>query len=93
MQNYVLKYFSGIPNNNNKPDDISSFNEKNAFSDDFHNKVCYVLPKTEMSKVELRWCLPPVLHKYMCKPDDYLSNIMGFEGKGSLCAYLRKKWV
>ena len=35
--------------------------------------------------------MPSLLHQYKCKPLNYLSSIIGHEGKGSLVSYLRKK--
>lgn len=34
-----------------------------------------------------------MLHMYRSKPDEYISSLIGHEGKGSLIAYLRKKYV
>ena len=41
--------------------------------------------------LELIWSLPPMLDKFKAKPLEYLSWIIGHEGKGSLILYLRKK--
>ena len=35
--------------------------------------------------------MPSLLHKYKSKPHQYVSWIIGHEGKGSLISYLRKK--
>lgn len=42
-------------------------------------------------QVELTWAMPPLHDLYRSKPHQYLSWIIGYEGKGSLSSYLRKK--
>ena len=41
------------------------------------------------TRLHLCWYLPSVLNQYMCAPFDYLSHLIGHEGKGSLFAELR----
>ncbi|KAJ6224009.1 hypothetical protein RDWZM_002554 [Blomia tropicalis] len=43
------------------------------------------------TRLHINWSLPPQLDKYLSAPFDYLSNLIGHEGKGSLIAQLRKK--
>ena len=50
-----------------------------------------VVPVKELMSVEVVWCLPPVLDLYTIKPLDYLSHLLGHEGKGSILALLRAK--
>lgn len=47
--------------------------------------------KRVLFQVDLTWALPPTLHLYKCKPLEYISSLIGDEGKGSLMAYLRSK--
>jgi len=42
-------------------------------------------------QLELTWAMPSLLHLYKSKPHQYISWIIGHEGKGSLISYLRKK--
>lgn len=42
-------------------------------------------------QVELTWVMAPLHHLYKSKPHQYVSWIIGHEGKGSLINYLRKK--
>jgi nardilysin len=41
--------------------------------------------------VHLSWVLPSLQHKYKSKPHYYVSWVLGYEGRGSLLAYLIKK--
>jgi len=88
-----VKHFSNIPNNRLPADDFSYANHLNAFGDDFYNKVCFIKPKSNLTKIELTWCMPSMVKDYKCKPHHYVAFVLGFEGKGSLLAYLRNKLV
>jgi nardilysin len=93
LQDLALKYFSDIPCNLNAEIPLSKnpeFSYKNAFKKEFQ-KAFYVKPKSDLKKVVLNWLLPPMLDKYRCKPHHYISHILGYEGPGSFCSYLRKK--
>ncbi|KAJ0979208.1 hypothetical protein J5N97_014682 [Dioscorea zingiberensis] len=41
--------------------------------------------------LELTWTLPCLHKEYLKKPEDYLSHLMGHEGKGSLLYFLKAK--
>lgn len=43
--------------------------------------------------MDLTWALPSLLHLYKSKPHQYVSWLLGHEGKGSLLSYLREKYV
>ncbi|XP_063708723.1 nardilysin-like [Culicoides brevitarsis] len=90
LQSLVEKYFAAIPSNNAPGLDFSEFRDKNAFKPDFTEKVFYVKAKSDMNKLDITWCLPSISHKYKTKPDEYVSFLIGHEGKGSLCSYLRR---
>lgn len=42
-------------------------------------------------QLEVTWAMPSLHHLYKSKPHQYISWIIGHEGKGSLISYLRKK--
>ncbi|CAD7086908.1 unnamed protein product [Hermetia illucens] len=91
LEELVIKNFSDIPNNGLPGDDYSAFTHKNAFKDEFYQKVYFVKPVTNICKLEITWCLPPLVEKYRSKPHEYIAYLFGYEGQGSLCAYLRNK--
>ncbi|KAH8274415.1 hypothetical protein KR026_011557, partial [Drosophila bipectinata] len=91
LEALVLRHFSDIPHNNNAAPDLSVFNYRNAFRPEFHEQVFFVKPVENECKVELTWVLPSVHKYYRSNPDQFLSYLLGYEGRGSLCAYLRKR--
>ncbi|CAH8339714.1 unnamed protein product [Eruca vesicaria subsp. sativa] len=49
---------------------------------------------TDVHILNLTWTLPPLRHAYMKKPEDYLSHLLGHEGRGSLHSFLKVKgWI
>ncbi|XP_002075540.3 nardilysin [Drosophila willistoni] len=91
LESLVLRYFADIPKNDIKAPDLTKFDYRQAFRKEFHEKVFFVKPVENECKLELTWVLPAVRPLYRSKPDGFLSYLMGYEGKGSLCAYLRKR--
>lgn len=93
LQDMVIKHFSQIQNNQLPGPDFSMNNYKKVFRDEFKNKVMYVKPVANTIKLEITWCLPSLLDQYKCKPHHFLSFLLSHEGRGTLCSYLRKKYV
>ncbi|XP_055534870.1 nardilysin isoform X2 [Wyeomyia smithii] len=91
LEELTVKYFSNIPNNHLPGDDFSAFSEQNAFKPDFYEKVFFVKPKSNICKLDVTWCLPPSIKDYEVKPVDYISYLLGYEGKNSLTSYLRNR--
>ncbi|XP_065095292.1 nardilysin-like isoform X1 [Ochlerotatus camptorhynchus] len=91
LEKLTVKYLNNIPNNSLPVEDFSAFNEMNAFKPDFFNKVYYVKPKSNICRLDVTWCLPPSVEDYKVKPVDYLSYLLGYEGKYSLTSYLRNR--
>ncbi|KAH8323085.1 hypothetical protein KR074_001857, partial [Drosophila pseudoananassae] len=91
LESLVVRHFSDIPQNNNAAPDLSVFNYRNAFRPEFHEQVFFVKPVENECKLELTWVLPSVHKYYRSNPDQFLSYLLGYEGRGSLCAYLRKR--
>lgn len=93
LEELAVKYFSDVPCKLDIDPLLSEnpeFGYLNAFKPQFHEKVFYVKPKSERIKLILTWCLPPGLDQYRCKPHSFVSHILGYEGPGSFCSYLRK---
>ena len=91
LQELAEKHFASVPNNGLPSDDFSAIPHENVFQAKFHEKVYFVKPVGNISKIDITWCLPSVLKAYKCKPHHYLGYVLGYEGKGSLLSYLRKK--
>ncbi|KAK7789977.1 hypothetical protein R5R35_006809 [Gryllus longicercus] len=90
LQDWVVEYFSSVPNNNLPPDDFTPY-INDSFSTPEFTKLYYVDPIKDICQVELTWALPPMQKHYRSKPDHYIASVLGYEGPGSLLAFLRKK--
>ncbi|KAK9498642.1 hypothetical protein O3M35_003228 [Rhynocoris fuscipes] len=89
LKEYVIKCFSGIPNNSLPPLEFPRFDQ--PFIPEKFNKFYRAEAVQDMFLLEVNWALPPVIKLYKSKPLGYLSWIIGHEGEGSLTSYLRKK--
>ncbi|XP_035792231.1 nardilysin-like isoform X1 [Anopheles albimanus] len=91
LEALTVRYFSAIPCNGLPAEDLTAtYSERNAFRDEFYNKLFVVKPISDVSQLDITWCLPPSVKDYHVKPVDYISYVMGFEGKNSLTSYLRR---
>ncbi|XP_018344745.1 PREDICTED: nardilysin-like isoform X2 [Trachymyrmex septentrionalis] len=91
LEKYVIMYFADIPSNGLPPDDFTAFKDGVTFDTPAFRKMYKVKPFKDVSQLELTWAMPSLLHLYKSKPHQYISWIIGHEGKGSLISYLRKK--
>ncbi|KAH8275979.1 hypothetical protein KR018_000489, partial [Drosophila ironensis] len=91
LESLVLRHFAEIPNNDVKAADLTQFDFQLAFKPEFYEQVFFVKPVENECKLELTWVLPNVRKYYRSKPDQFLSYLLGYEGRGSLCAYLRRR--
>lgn len=90
LQALVERYFSKIASNLLSGKDFTQFSHENAFESHFTQKFFYVKAKSDMNKLDVTWCLPSIMGKYKTKPEEYVSFLIGHEGKGSLCSFLRR---
>ncbi|XP_017963608.1 nardilysin [Drosophila navojoa] len=91
LESMVLRHFADIPSNDVPSPDLSMYGYQNCFRPEFHKNAFFVKPVENVIKLELTWVLPCVRQYYRSKPDQFLSFLLGYEGKGSLCAYLRRR--
>ncbi|XP_046617809.1 nardilysin-like [Neodiprion virginianus] len=91
LEQYVKDCFSTVPNNNLPPEDFSRFKGTQSFETPDFKRIYKIKPVKDVCQVELTWALPSLHHLYKSKPHQYVSWIIGHEGKGSLISYLRKK--
>ncbi|XP_054271707.1 nardilysin [Macrosteles quadrilineatus] len=89
LESWVLKCFKDVPNNELPPDRFN-LNVSPFRKDDFR-KMYIVNPVKNVNNVDLTWVLPSTLKMYRTKPLNYLSWVIGHEGKGSLISFLREK--
>ena len=80
--------FSAIPLN---PDaKLPQFGEK-PFSDSDLGTIMYVKPIKDLRMLTFEWQLPSLLDAYTKKSDEYLIQLIGHEGQGSILESLKKR--
>ncbi|XP_045503200.1 nardilysin-like [Colias croceus] len=91
LEDHVVKTFGKIPTNRLPPDNFKahSFDRHNITSD--FRSIYYVKPVSDTTEVQLTWLMRSLISEYESKPHQYISYLLGHEGKGSLLSYLRKK--
>ncbi|XP_017752516.1 PREDICTED: nardilysin-like isoform X2 [Eufriesea mexicana] len=90
LEDYVVQCFANVPNNNLPPDDFTQFKGADSFNTSCFRKIYKIKPIKDVCQVKLTWSMPPLHDLYKSKPHQYLSWIIGYEGKGSLISYLRR---
>ncbi|KAK9890849.1 hypothetical protein WA026_012195 [Henosepilachna vigintioctopunctata] len=90
LQNFILECFSNVPNNALPSDDFKKY-ENNVFNTPQFSRIYYIKPQKDICQLDLTWCLPSLLNKYKTKPHQYISWLIGDEGKGSLLSHLKNK--
>ncbi|XP_045474818.1 nardilysin-like [Harmonia axyridis] len=90
LQNFVLESFSEVPSNKLPPDNFDLYKNKVYDTAQFP-RLYYIKPQKDICQLDLTWCLPSLLDKYRTKPHQYVSWLIGDEGKGSLLSFLKKK--
>uniref|UniRef100_A0A0K8TGT7 Nardilysin n=1 Tax=Lygus hesperus TaxID=30085 RepID=A0A0K8TGT7_LYGHE len=88
LRGWVVECFSKVPKFPNKADLFKPMAE--PFDMEKFCRFYYVKSVKDLSEIEVRWVLPPVVRKYRTKSLKYLSFIIGHEGRGSLLSYLKK---
>ncbi|KRT84343.1 Peptidase, partial [Oryctes borbonicus] len=90
LESFVVECFSNVPCNDLPADDFAKYSDHIFDSPNF-TKMYYVEPVKEVLQVDITWPLPSLLHMYKSKPHQYVSWLIGHEGKGSLLSFLKKK--
>ncbi|XP_011685956.1 PREDICTED: nardilysin-like [Wasmannia auropunctata] len=91
LEMYVTSCFADVPSNGLPPDNFTEFKDGISFDTPAFRKMYKVKPFKDVSQLEITWTMPSLLELYKSKPHQYISWILGHEGKGSLISYLRKK--
>lgn len=91
LEAYVKQCFANVPCNNLPADDFTQFKGAKSFDTDQFRKIYRIKPIKDTCQIELTWAMPSLQHLYRVKPHQYVSWLVGHEGKGSLISYLRKR--
>jgi len=86
LQAYAVDLFSAVPNKSLSPADFGA--------DPYLRDATYVysvVPVQDLRQLSLSWVLPDSRAQYRANPSNYISHLIGHEGKGSLLSELKKK--
>ncbi|KAJ8712937.1 hypothetical protein PYW08_008241 [Mythimna loreyi] len=91
LEEYVVNTFGHIPTNKLPSEDFSQYSFRPETVTPAFKSIYYVKPVGDTTEVTLTWCMRSLLSEYESKPHQYISYLLGHEGKGSLLSYLRKR--
>jgi insulysin len=90
LEKWVREIFEAVPNKNIKPIDFSSIP---PFKTENLGIEQWIVPVKDIRRMRLLWPLPPQYQHYQQKPTQYLSHLLGHEGKESIFALIKKKGI
>lgn len=88
QQKLVEENFSAIASG---PEPSPLVVPETPFKPEFYDKIYYVKPVADKTKLFVSFVMPSMEKHYRSKPHDYLAYIIQHEGVGSLNSYLKKK--
>eukprot|EP01090_Pellita_catalonica_P013689 TRINITY_DN3308_c0_g1_i2.p1 TRINITY_DN3308_c0_g1~~TRINITY_DN3308_c0_g1_i2.p1 ORF type:complete len:962 (-),score=160.08 TRINITY_DN3308_c0_g1_i2:14-2899(-) len=88
LQEWVVSMFSGIKNTERAK---YAKMEEPCFSSKELGFQYSIVPVKDMRTVTIVFPIPSMDDKYDCKPNRYISHLIGHEGEGSILSYLRQK--
>lgn len=57
-------------------------------------KIFRIVPTKDRHRITLTWPIPPQAHKWKGRPYEFVSHLMGHEGRGSLLSFFREnRWA
>lgn len=87
LERVVVNKFSAIPNKSVVLEDI----EQPLFEPGRLPLFMQIRPEQEQRFLSISFAIPPVADYYQQKPLQYIANIIGHEGEGSLLSYLKSR--
>ncbi|EFN65226.1 Nardilysin [Camponotus floridanus] len=91
LEQYVITCFADVPSNGLPPEDFAEFKDGISFDTPAFRRMYKVKSVEDINQVKITWAMPSLLDFYKSKPHEYVSWLVGHEGKGSIISYLRKK--
>ncbi|XP_030040177.2 nardilysin [Manduca sexta] len=91
LEQYVINTFGRVRNNKLAADDFKPYAYRPDIVTDHFKGLYYVKPVGDTTEVHITWCMKSLMKEYETKPHQYISFLLGHEGKGSLLSYLKKK--
>ncbi|CAF4061880.1 unnamed protein product, partial [Rotaria sordida] len=85
LQSFVIKSFKEVQNKKLKKSKYPS----DPYGESKRKTICYHVPVNESRQLTINWVIPNHRELYYCKPESYLSHLIGHQGDGSLSSYLK----
>ncbi|XP_071954430.1 nardilysin-like [Antedon mediterranea] len=89
LEEWVRESFSDIPSNGLPKPSYSIYPD--PFVPEKFHKLYKIIPVKDVNQLEITWTFPCLFKDYKCKPLQYLSWLIGHEGRGSILARLKKR--
>ena len=86
----VRSKFSAIENKNLKPYDEKTMNGK-PYAPESFGAILRAVPVSSVRRLVVNWPVRELTTLFRCKPDNYISHLIGHEGEGSVLSYLKAK--
>ncbi len=87
LQKWVQDLFSAVP----QRDTVAVVNEPALFKPGSLPKMVSIKPEKDTRNLSVTFPIPTTQEHYKSKPLQYIGNIIGHEGEGSLLSYLKQK--
>ena len=88
LEELVVTLFEDIPN---KQVDLPSYSEPHPFPIEWLKKIFKVVPTKDNPFIDIKLFTSSTKYMWKSKPGEYISFIIGHEGKNSLLSYLIKE--
>jgi len=89
LEQWVKESFADAPNNGLEAESYADLGI--PFAGPQSNRIFKIVPVKDGYKLDMVWSLPSMWRQFRVDPINYISYIVGYEGKGSLISHLRKK--
>lgn len=90
MQKWAVELFTPIKNKN-VTFPSAQYKTVSPLNAEHMGRVLYVVPIKDLRLLSLSWLIPETRSAYRCKPSNYVSHLLGHEGKGSLLSLLKER--
>ncbi len=87
LRKWVTELFSAVP----KRETLAAAKEPALFEPGSLPKMVSIKPEKDTRNLSVTFPIPTTQEHYKSKPLQYIGNIIGHEGKGSLLSYLKQK--
>ena len=94
LSEWVREKFSAVKTLLPNPNPLPSWVSLPPFDKSHYGQIIWAKPLKAMKSLSIEWVVSDYRTSYKSKVHDYISHLIGYEGSGSLYAFLKKKgWV